>query len=108
MPAKKLSSTRSRLRACLCAVLVAGLGGCVEYMKRSDSVSLSAGETQAWNKVVHTADPWPPYVMNTEISGDGQRTAAAIQRYSTGRQDTGLGGESGTNGSAEPTKGSAQ
>jgi hypothetical protein len=63
---------------------VAELGGCVDYLKRSDTVSLSAGETQAWNKVVHIADPWPPYVMDTHIPGDGQRTAGVIKRYSTG------------------------
>jgi hypothetical protein len=81
---KKLLSTRRCLKAVLCAVLVAGLGGCVDYLKRSDTVTLSAGEAQAWNKVVHVADPWPPYVMNTHIPGDGQRTAGVIQRYSTG------------------------
>ncbi len=84
MLVKKLSSTRSRVKVFLCAILVAGLGGCVDYLKRSDTVSLSAGETQAWNKIVHVADPWPPYVMNTHIPGDGQRTAGVIQRYSTG------------------------
>jgi hypothetical protein len=80
---KKSSSARRFLKATVCAVLAAGLGGCVDYLKRSDTVSLSAGETQAWNKVVQTADPWPPYVMDTQIPGDGQRTAGVIQRYST-------------------------
>ncbi len=86
---KKLSSTRLYLTVSFCAVLASGLGGCVDYLKRSDTVSLSAGETQAWNKVVHVADPWPPYVMNTHIPGDGQRTAGVIQRYSTGNGGAG-------------------
>ena len=90
MPEKKSSSARRFLKATVCAVLAAGLGGCVDYLKRSDTVSLSAGETQAWNKVVHTTDPWPPYVMDTRISGDGRRTAAVIQRYSTGSQEADL------------------
>jgi hypothetical protein len=81
---KKSLSTRRYLKVVLCAGLAAGLAGCVDYVKRSDTVSLSAGETQAWNKVVHIADPWPPYVMDTDIPGDGQRTAGVIQRYSTG------------------------
>jgi hypothetical protein len=79
-----LSSTRSGLKAMLCAALATSLGGCVDYLKRSDTVSLSAGETQAWNRVVHVADPWPPYVMDTHIPGDGRRTSGVIQRYSTG------------------------
>jgi hypothetical protein len=89
MLVKKLLSTRGRPKAMLCGVLVVGLGGCVDYLKRSDTVTLSAGETQAWNKVVHVADPWPPYVMDTRIPGDGQRTAGVIQRYSTGKGGSG-------------------
>jgi hypothetical protein len=85
---EKSSSTRRYFKVFFCAVLASGLGGCVDYLKRSDTVSLSAGETQAWNKVVHVADPWPPYVMDTRISGDGQRTAGVIQRYSTGNNET--------------------
>jgi hypothetical protein len=81
---EKSSSTRLFCKALLCSVLASALGGCVDYLKRSDTVSLSAGETQAWNKIVHVADPWPPYVMDTRIQGDGQRTAGVIQRYSTG------------------------
>lgn len=65
------------------------LGACADYMERRDTVTLHAGEAQAWNKVVHTADPWPPYVMNTHIPGDGQRTAQAIQRYSTSNAQSG-------------------
>jgi hypothetical protein len=90
MRARRSSSHRGGLRALLCVVPVIGLGGCIDYMKHSDTVSLNAGETQAWNKVVHTTDPWPPYVMDTRISGDGRRTAAVIQRYSTGSQEADL------------------
>jgi hypothetical protein len=86
---KKSSSTERCLRVLLCAVLAAGLGGCVDYLKRSDTVSLSAGETQAWNKVAHVSDPWPPYVMDTHIPGDGPRTAGVVKRYSTGDAEAG-------------------
>jgi hypothetical protein len=89
MLVKKLSSTRRGLKVMLYAVLATSLGGCVDYLKRSDTVSLSAGETQAWNRVVHVADPWPPYVMDTHIPGDGRRTAGVIQRYSTGNAGAG-------------------
>ncbi|MCG7391500.1 hypothetical protein MHY87_01075 [Microvirga sp. ACRRW] len=63
----------------------------MDYMERRDTITLHAGEAQAWNSVVHTADPWPPYVMNTHIPGDGQRTARVMQRYSTGNTQGGTG-----------------
>lgn len=77
-------STRHRLWAFATLVPMLGLGGCVDYVKHGDTITFAAGDAQDWNKVVHTADPWPPYVMNTRIPGDGQRTAGVIRRYSTG------------------------
>lgn len=62
-----------------------GLGACADYLKHSDTITLAAGEAKAWNSVVHTTDPWPPYVMNTRIESDGQRLAGAIERYSKGQ-----------------------
>lgn len=64
------------------------LAGCVDYMKRSDTVTLRAGDAQAWNKTVHTADPWPPYAMETRIAGDGARLSGVVQRYTTGNGPT--------------------
>ncbi len=78
-----------------------GMGGCADYLDRRDTVTLGAGDAQAWNRTVHAADPWPRYVMNTHIPGDGQRTAVVIQRYSTGISEGGLGQTSApTNGTA--------
>ncbi len=99
---KKSSNARRYFKVFPCAILALGVGGCVDYLKRSDTVSLSAGETQAWNKVVHVADPWPPYVMNTQIPGDGQRTAGVIQRYSTGI------GVAGSEQASKPTEDAAK
>jgi hypothetical protein len=86
MSEKKLSqpSTRRGLWTLACVVPVMALGGCVDYLKHSDTVTFAAGDAQDWNRVVHTADPWPPYVTNTRIPGDGRRTATVIRRYSTG------------------------
>lgn len=90
---KKSSSSKSGFAAC--AILLASavsLGGCADYVKHRDTITLHAGEAQAWNATVHTSDPWPPYVMNTQIPGDGQRTAGVIQRYSTGNAGAGANG----------------
>jgi hypothetical protein len=84
MRSKKSSSSKAHLVLLAAVLPAAALGGCADYVKRRDTITLAAGEAQAWNSVVHTADPWPPYVMNTNIHGDGQRTQVVIQRYSTG------------------------
>ncbi len=75
--------------------MLMALGGCVDYMERRDTITLAAGDAQNWNKVVHTADPWPPYAMNNHIPGDGKRTAEVIRRYSTSTS-TDAGGEANT------------
>lgn len=84
MQSKKSSSSNAQLVLLVSILPAACLGGCADYVKRRDTITFAAGEAHAWNSVVHTADPWPPYVMNTQIHGDGQRTQAVIQRYSAG------------------------
>lgn len=101
MPSKKSSSNKRRLSLLIPIIASAMLlGGCADYVKRRDTITLSAGEAQDWNKVVHTADPWPPYVMDTNIPGNGQRTAGVIRAYSTGSN-----GQAGSNGAAAPAGG---
>lgn len=84
MRSKKSSSSNARFVLLAFTLPAACLGGCADYVKRRDTITFAAGEAHSWNSVVHTADPWPPYVMNNRIHGDGQRTQAVIQRYSAG------------------------
>jgi hypothetical protein len=90
MSSKKSSSRKARL-AVSAVLLVSGasLGGCADYIEHRDTITLHAGEAQDWNRVVHASDPWPPYVMDTKIPGDGQRTAVVMRRYSTGNAQAG-------------------
>jgi len=81
--------------AALCLALAGLLAGCADYLKRQDTVTASAGDAQDWNKVVHTTDPWPPYVMNTRITGDGQRVSRVIERYSSGSGPDSSGSSAG-------------
>ncbi|GEO18762.1 hypothetical protein [Microvirga aerophila] len=53
-------------------------------MKHSDTITPSAGDAVAHNKVVHIADPWPPAASNTRITGNGQRVDIVTRRYLTG------------------------
>ncbi len=81
---------------------VAGLTGCADYLNHHDTVTLRAGDSQRWNSVVQTTDPWPPYVKNTDINVDGQRAAVGIRRYSSGAGSSASGQESpGGAGAAE-------
>lgn len=48
---------------------------------RSQSITLSAGNAEKSNEAIHIIDPWPRYVYDTHIQGDGQRLAAAVDRY---------------------------
>jgi hypothetical protein len=51
------------------------------YLQRSDTVTLDAGNAKSTNAVTHVIDPWPPYVGNRRIPGNGQRLSGAVERY---------------------------
>lgn len=89
MSAKKSSRINRWQKGLVGCLFATTLSGCVDYLKHSDTVTISAGDAQAWNKTIHTVDPWPPYVMDTQIPGDGRRTARVIRRYTNGEQDAG-------------------
>jgi len=80
-----------RIAQLLCFLTLAtALGGCwsgiyenpaAQYVHRSDTVTLSAGNAKDVNAVVHVIDPWPPYVGNRRIPGNGERMVGAVNRY---------------------------
>jgi hypothetical protein len=53
----------------------------VPSLRRSDTITLGAGDAVAHNIAVQTIDPWPPWARNDRINMDGQRAALAITRY---------------------------
>jgi hypothetical protein len=70
--------------------LAMALGGCwngiyespaAQYVNRSDTVTLSAGNAKNVNAATHVIDPWPRYVGNRRIRGNGERMVGAVQRY---------------------------
>jgi|SRR5713101_598230 len=52
-----------------------------QYFQRKDTVMLSSGNAKQVNEATHIIDPWPRYVGNTRIPGDGERMAGAVERY---------------------------
>ena len=54
------------------------------YIERSDTVTLGAGNARDVNAATHVIDPWPRYVGNRRIPGNGDRLSRAVERYRQG------------------------
>ena len=55
--------------------------GADEYLQRTDTITMSAGNAKEVNSAIHTIDPWPPHVYDRRIPANGARMTGAIQRY---------------------------
>src|SRR4051794_40347512 len=87
---------RTRSRGITVAVLAATtmVGACTDmYLDRPDTVSFEASNASAANKAIQTIDPSPVYGARQDIADDGERAAAAAERYRTNKvtQPTGIG-----------------
>ena len=81
----RAKSSRSNARG---AILALGattlLGACTDmYLDRRDTVSFAAGDAPAANRITHMVDPWPIRAGDRNIAFDGERMAAAAERYRT-------------------------
>src|ERR1700675_1103383 len=82
-------NTVSRItRLMLATALAAGLAGCIhlednatQYVKRSDKITLSAGNAKDANAAIHVIDPWPRRSADRRIPANGERMAGAHERY---------------------------
>jgi hypothetical protein len=85
MSARK-SSPKTKSVVVLAAALLPALalGACSDYLNRNDTVTSSAGNAIAHNKVVHIADPWPRTAGNNRIGGNGQRVDVVTKQYLAG------------------------
>jgi hypothetical protein len=63
------------------AALTLLLTGCQDYFARRDTIAFHAGEAAAYNKAIHTIDPWPVASARTDIDFNGRRIVDAIERY---------------------------
>ena len=103
------------VRTLVCLSLAIALGGCwsgiyenpaAQYVARSDTVTLGAGNAKDVNAATHVIDPWPRNVKDRRIKGNGERMVGAVQRYQrpqTGRgpvQGQGRPGGDGVSGTA--------
>jgi len=84
MPLRKSPSRKPSLVAWAGLLPVLALGACADYVKHSDTITASAGDAIAHNKVVHIDDPWPRASADTRITGQGQRVDVVTKRYLAG------------------------
>ena len=80
--------SRSNARGATVLALAATtlLGACTDmYLDRRDTVSFAAGDAVAANKVTQMVDPWPLRAGDRNIAFDGERMAAAAERYRTNK-----------------------
>jgi hypothetical protein len=54
------------------------------YIQRSDKITLGAGDAKDVNAATHVIDPWPRYVGDRRIPGNGDRLSRAVTRYNQG------------------------
>jgi len=54
-----------------------------QYFERKDTIVSGAGDARDVNAATHIIDPWPRYVGDRRIPGNGQRMTGAVERYRT-------------------------
>jgi len=65
------------------------LTACQEHLARRDTIAFHAGEAAAYNRAVHTIDPWPAASARTDIQFNAKRVVDAIERYEAPRPPEG-------------------
>ncbi len=83
-------------------VLMLGLllAGCSSaHTTRTDKISPAAGDALHSAMVMQTVDPWPEYVLDTDIVMDGELAVKRANDYKAGKTKP-LAGERSTGGSA--------
>jgi hypothetical protein len=85
-----------------------------DYLQRSVTISMGAGNANDTNAAIHTINPWPPYAGNTRIHTTGRQGVDSIERMyrvpnpferdgaanAQGGGTTGLGGDGGASGTS--------
>jgi hypothetical protein len=79
------------LRFALAAALACTAAACTEYVERRETIAAHAGNAVAWNRAVHTIDPWPAEAARTDIPVSGRRVVDAIERYEAPKPPNGNG-----------------
>jgi|SRR5215475_9076011 len=67
--------------------LAVSVGGCLsespaaQYLRRTDTITASAGNAKEVNAATNVIDPWGPGVTDPRIRANGDRMVGAMERY---------------------------
>lgn len=77
----------TRMPAVLGAIAAATmLSACSDiYYDRRQTILFGSGDAVATNRILQTADPWPPLAANRRLTYDGAVMATAVERYRSGQ-----------------------
>ena len=82
------------------ALLCLVIAGCSHSnLTHSDKVSPTAGDAVHAAALMQTVDPWPDYVLDTDIDMDGELAVKRVNDYKKGETKP-LDGERSTGGSS--------
>ena len=98
-PNKSMTLWRTVAATALCA-LIAGCGQ--THLSHSDKISAASGDAVRAAAVMQTVDPWPEYVLDTEVDMDGELAVKRAKDYKIGRTKP-LQGERSSGGSSTST-----
>ncbi|MDX1716809.1 MAG: hypothetical protein R3287_07865 [Anderseniella sp.] len=91
-------------KAALGLVACLVLAGCNSYshMTRSDKISPAAGDAVYAARTMQTVDPWPEYVLDTDIAMDGELAHKRATDYKAGNTKPLEAERSGGGSTAQP------
>lgn len=52
-----------------------------QYLQRTDTITIGAGDAKEVNAATHMIDPWPRNVRNKRIPASGERMVGAVERH---------------------------
>ena len=77
--------------------------GCSQSnIERTDKISAASGDAVRAATVMQTVDPWPEYVLDTDIDMDGELAVKRVNDYKKGETKP-LQGERSSGGSSTST-----
>jgi hypothetical protein len=90
----------------LAALLCLPLSACNSYshLAHSDKISPAAGDAVHAATVMQTVDPWPDYVLDTEVPMDGELAVKRAEAYKRGETKPLQGERSQGSSSSTPSQ----
>ncbi len=93
---KSITLWRAAGTAALCLLFA----GCTQSnLEHSDKISAASGDAVRAATVMQTVDPWPEYVLDTDVSMDGELAVKRANDYKKGETKP-LQGERSSGGSS--------